>query len=551
MRDRRSWWVLGPGIAVGVVARFWNLPGQVLSGDELHAPQSALSSSLGEILTTYQPADNCLPLTALFKLWLLAGGRLSEAALRTPTLLASIAVLVVLPWLALRALRESGRASGNGSAERLAGWFALLLAVSPALVLYGRVARPYAPATLLAWIGILGLVLWRSQPARARWAIGAGVASGAAIWFHPLTLPLLAAAYGFMAVDLTVRLRRSPRDLTTALATLLAPAAVTLGVTVGPALPSLVGLVGAKMKAGARFEPATLGAWLYMAGAPSALRALPFALLACLGLGCLWRASRPLAELTVVVLLGQFVGILLIHPIGLDVPLFFGRYLLFALPGVLLWIASALEAVTKPRAGTRETWMRSPRLLAGVGLLALLVACGPLLSAAYRRSNFVHHNDWLQIVNFAPRVPQDALPPLYRQLPDEAVLLEIPASTAWSNFLAVPHLQIWHGKPVLVAGLEPSAFDGPQLAMANWLPFDPEAWLASRATIAIIHRDPAAEERAAGTWRGRVETGGDAARERSAAAIEDLEGRWGAPSYADEKVVAFDLDRVRAQRSRR
>ena len=48
--------------------RLWNLPDQILGGDETHAIRAALSFPLSKILVTYQVTDNCIPLTAVYKL---------------------------------------------------------------------------------------------------------------------------------------------------------------------------------------------------------------------------------------------------------------------------------------------------------------------------------------------------------------------------------------------------------------------------------------------------------------------------------------------------
>ena len=78
--------VAGLAVVAGVALRFWNLADQVLGGDELHAVRAALSQPLPALLTTYQLADSCIPLTALDR-WLLDHGvALDERLLRLPVL---------------------------------------------------------------------------------------------------------------------------------------------------------------------------------------------------------------------------------------------------------------------------------------------------------------------------------------------------------------------------------------------------------------------------------------------------------------------------------
>ena len=115
----------------------------------------------------------------------------------------------------------------------------------------------------------------------------------------------------------------------------------------------------------------------------------------------------------------------------------------------------------------------------------------------------------------------------------------------------MPHLQLVHERPVLVASFHASIFDGPEVVMRNWLSLGPESWLASRATLAILHRDPAAEELVAGSKPQRLIPASEAGRKRREAVIESLVARWGPAFYSDEKVVVLHLDRTRALGSTR
>src|SRR6185295_277192 len=84
-------------LAEGMALRLWHLPQQILGGDEVHAIRAALSFTLPEILITYQQTDNCIPLTALYKLFMLAGLPITEMALRLPVVLCGLVALLALP----------------------------------------------------------------------------------------------------------------------------------------------------------------------------------------------------------------------------------------------------------------------------------------------------------------------------------------------------------------------------------------------------------------------------------------------------------------------
>ena len=122
----------------GGLLRLWNLPAQIIGGDEVHAVRFAVSHHLVDILTTYHKTDNCLPLSAFYRLVLLSGGSLNEIVLRAPALVSGTAMVFLVPWLLTRMPGPSGDLRGA-----LAPWLGWLLALSPWLVLYSRINQAY------------------------------------------------------------------------------------------------------------------------------------------------------------------------------------------------------------------------------------------------------------------------------------------------------------------------------------------------------------------------------------------------------------------------
>src|SRR4028118_1005904 len=136
MRWRRLLWLLPP-VLLGALLRLWNLPAQIVGGVELNAIKAALQLPLGMVLTTYQLQDPCLPLAGFYRFLLDRGMGLSELWVRLPVLAFGLIALVAIPWIAERRV-------GRPAAQALA-W---LVALSPPLVLYSRIARPHMPAAL-------------------------------------------------------------------------------------------------------------------------------------------------------------------------------------------------------------------------------------------------------------------------------------------------------------------------------------------------------------------------------------------------------------------
>ena len=138
---RRFWFaVLGVAVLIGAWLRLDQIAIQVLIDDEWHAVHQFIARTPGDMFFDFGYADYSIPLGILDWYQAQAWG-VSELTLRWPMIACGLATLVVLPLYV---------------APRL-GWpvaslFALLIAVSPLLVIFTRMARPYAITLLLGWL---------------------------------------------------------------------------------------------------------------------------------------------------------------------------------------------------------------------------------------------------------------------------------------------------------------------------------------------------------------------------------------------------------------
>ena len=192
----RDWQWLLPPIALGAFLRLFRLGSQLLLYDELHAPRTVVRLDLPAILTHYLPSDNSIPLTALYELLVGQGVALTELLLRLPSIVAGLLALVVVPAALWRRLgREAGLC---------AAW---LVAISPGLVFYSRIARAYMPAVLLAFAAAIAFdSWWRTGSGRS----GAGyvLAAAGAAWLHLGASPIVAAPLLWAAARQPGRRRR-------------------------------------------------------------------------------------------------------------------------------------------------------------------------------------------------------------------------------------------------------------------------------------------------------------------------------------------------------
>lgn len=506
----------------GALLRTWKLLDQPLLDDELHIAAALREGSWAELLTTYRAADVCIPLAALYRLAAGAGVPLSELTLRLPVLLCGLALPIVGAWWAQRYLGRD-----------VALPFAWLLALSPQLVFYSRIARSYVPATLLGFLACVLLAEWwrRRTPAHA---IGYVLCAAGATWLHLGAGPLALAPLGWAAVLTALRRGRGALGLfgvaaATAAALLLfmVPARRTLvplardrHETLDVSFAELVDV--GELLSGVRWPP---------------LAAVFFGLVAA-GIARLWRRDRPVAALAVAAILGQVGGILCLAPSLHQSELVLARYLVPQLPWMLLAAAAALAPG------------RSPRLaaLAPVAIAAWTLG-GPFAEPAIWRTNLFHHDSYLNHSRERPRTRSAAMPRFYRELgaSRRGAVLQVPwHPVGWQS--RVPPLYQAHHHQDVIGALHPPRRHLP-LALRNSPPLRPRPMLRSRARWLVLHRDLGAEE--ARQPRAGIEPALHATLRRIAADTEArLRRVWGEPHHREAAVVVWDLDRVRTERAR-
>ena len=543
------WWRwrwLWPPVAAGVFLRLFRLRSQLLMGDELHAPRAALRWELETLLTTFLPSDHCMPLTALYELLIENGVALTEFHLRLPVLVAAMLALVVVPVALARRLGQ-----GVGL------WSAWLVALSPGLVLYGRIARSYMPMVLLGFLAAVAFERWWRTRRTAAAVAYAGFGA-AAVWFHLGAAPFVFAPLLWGGVAALFRPSRW-RDLA-------ALAAVGFGLLAGwaafllPARESFLGLFGDK----AGYEPPDASAvaeiLMLQAGARQAWAAALFWALALLGLGLLLRRRPAFASYSLVLVLVSPLAVAVMQPLGWANPLVTNRYLLVGLPWLLAWVAEALawlSGLARRRqpggGGGRGVALRvlGPRAVALLAL-ALLVAGGPWLDPRVLHSSFLHGDSFLRFSRPAPELTVEVpAEDFYRRLGEagEGPVLEFTATPTWTSQAQLAAYQSLHRQRVLLAPHEQALLDAPWFEPRNYVAPGPRSFLASPARWLVIHRRTCWErDRLRGGTTCHPPAMRPVSRDVAKRLANYLGRRWGAPDYQDTEIVAWDLERVRASR---
>lgn len=525
---------LGLPVLVGTILRLWGIDRQILGGDELHAVRMALHRPASEMLFTWLQADYCIPLTVLIRLAIDAGFGVDELTFRGPSLSSGLLLLVVVP-LALES--RIGR--------RNAAILAWLLALSPGLVLYSRIARSYATVVLLGFLAVTAFERWNRTDSRR--------AAAAYVLLAPLAVYVHLGAGPFVLAPLPAALHpslRGGRSLATQLKR-LAPLGLGIALLLGsfmvPGREALAELARTKRQGGLP-TLATLAHFAALeAGTRWRVPVLVFAGLAAAGAFGLGRRVPALGAYALSIVALHAAALLVLQPEGYQEPVVLHRYLLVTLPFVLTWVAVALGGVSS-LAGERLG-------NAGVaGFLALLLVSGPLASRAYRTSSFAHHE--LVMAYHRPLgLEAVAISPFYArlaQMADGGGVLEVPFEPNWEYALGAFAAQALHGRELWVATHRDGLFVRPSRWM-RFLPLERSALIGSPARWLVVHRDYFEESWShivavddpdwlAAPHRYLVRKYGDRARALAA----ELHAAWGPPVYADPRVEVWDLDAVRA-----
>lgn len=546
--SKRCLWLLPPWLA-GAALRLWRVHDQVLGDDEYHALHAVLDLGFPELLYTYLPSDHCIPLSVLYRLWLVTFGPLTEMVLRAPVLASGLALLAVGPlWLERRAGRP------------IALVFAWLLAISPPLVLYSRIARSYMWMTLVGFLAAAAFWAWW-RTGRARWGAAYALLAGFGLWVHLGSGPFLAAPWlwlvGAKSVDAWKGSVPAGRPgwgaiLGVGLGTGLATLAF-----LGPAYETLVPLVAEKQGANVPMGWDTPRHLVQLvAGTGRGWVAVLFWLAAGGGWLSLWHRRPALATFTATLVAGHGVGLLLLSPLGLAHPIIFNRYLLITLPWILIWVAAAVAATGEglARVGRDRARLLTRGLATGVVVVGLILA-GPLARFAFWGGSFAHHNLFLLYSVEPPEPLPGTLPALYPSLAVEdepGAVVEYPWFWVWNTNLTFPLAQRVHRRDVVVSMHLPEVFRR-HVRFRNTSPAAPEAILESRGRYLILHKELLADEL-------RIEVAGWMANSRRPAwvsfeRLEDaarytaqrLRREWGPPFHEDPSVAAWDLEAVRAR----
>jgi hypothetical protein len=244
-----------------------------------------------------------------------------------------------------------------------------------------------------------------------------------------------------------------------------------------------------------------------------------------------------------------------VRPVGIHQPHVLARYVLVALPVVLLWVAGGLDALAE-EVSTRVG--RLPGRLVPVAAVALLAAGSSIAADPWLRLGPFAGVDAAVDVGSARRaLPPERLPAAYRLLaaePGRGAVVEAVTTTVPNHLDGTLAVARHHRRPVVLAVDQPWV-TAPRVALRTVLPAEAGRLCRSDARFVVLHRHWLELESAVDELRGvRQLPMGPGPRKPVPATLRlavEMARECGEPYLAGEERWLWDLARRRAVTSGR
>ncbi len=319
-------------LAAGTWLRLWQIDTQIFIDDEWHALHRLMHVGYREIFLSFGHADYSIPLTLLFN-WLAETIGLSERRMRFLPILFGLATIVAIPVMLRPWLMRFEQAA-----------LALLLAISPLLIHFARIARPYALTIPLSFIAVVALWRWWHEK-KPIWLLVYVPFTILCAWLHPLTMMFTFGAASWFGIHGLWRgLRGSGWRSFGAILMVTVPTLVACALLI---LPPLLSDPSAMIsKAGIhRLKPETfLRAWEFYVGGAGLLMIVASILFALAGAWILVKRDCWFFLHWVYLLLLAVVAILILDPAWIHHGLVLVRYTVTVQPFTLMLIALGIMA---------------------------------------------------------------------------------------------------------------------------------------------------------------------------------------------------------------
>lgn len=476
---------LGPAILVGSVLRLYLISDQILLDDEWHGLYYVIGKRLSYLLAHFSmPGATCIPMN-IYRYFLMETVGWTEILLRLPAIISGLLALLVFPLLAKKQLPFRGTVI-----------FTYLLAISPFLVFYSRVSRPYSVVALSGFIAVLSAYFWLISGRRLYGFlyVSTGIIG---IYFHlfaaiavllPLALGLL-----FKAIPNTEHFLKSREIIVIPLRVLLLTIGAMGVILCLLILPGLLGSMRNLMTSVIQTGHMTIGSLgrfaCMISGTSNIVLVVIFLGLLVYG-AMLFLRRYPLFGVSVIsIFVCYFLALTLLRPDSVHAPIVISRYSIPVYPLsyflVAMGLTSSLEKLGSFFLVSKSARGRIASNMIAAAFLVALFLTGPLPNTYFSPNNFTNHSAFQESYkpltwdhsfvsdmagkNFVAN--ERNMPSFYQQLsnePDTMAIIEYPMMLG-DHFNLFYYYQHFHGKKVITGYIDdlPIGQEGNGFVYAN------------------------------------------------------------------------------------
>ena len=343
------WFIAGLvlAISVGVFLRLYLLRDQILLDDEWHGMNyAAFSDSFSRVLTHFSLGlATSIPLNVYDYLLLKTIGW-NETWLRLPSIVGGLLSLFIFPLLVRQTFNR-----------RVTLIFTALLAISPFLIFYSRMARPYSLVVLFGFAAIWALYLWATRGGKKYAAIYV-ICACVTICLHLFAVVAVLVPLGILGIMalLNCLAKTKNRKFYPTLGPLTISAVLIAGVTAAFLKVGLTSSTASLIIGQDHMTLATLtGFASLLSGTANPVSISFFVVLLALGLLFAAKERWLLPSVFVLSLIFYFIAFAVLRPSLIHDPIVAARYVTTLFPLGLLLVAAGIDGTMKYIDLTRST----------------------------------------------------------------------------------------------------------------------------------------------------------------------------------------------------
>jgi len=381
------WILILLSFIVGTILRCYLISSQIIIDDEWHGINYVIGKSLFYVFTNHGLGANSIPMN-IYRWCLLNTIGWSELSLRAPIIISGVLSLIVFPVFVAKMFNRRTTIISS-----------FLFAMSPVLVFYSRMSRPYGIVVVLSFVSFFSLLFWINS-GKNRFAFLYIFTAVLSIYFHLYALVLVLTPLGIVFI-LKIIQRYSNHNQ---ISVLIMPNATSLfgaGVTIFSLLCVLIlpahiqNLWWLHRLGYDRMNFETILNYVsIISGTSNNILIVLFLLMFLTGLLTAFRRKTVFAISIIVIIAVYFIVMSLSHQEGSHAAIQAVRYSISIIPFVLILVAFGLDRILcyfNPFIETSKIGLILIFLIPSAILLNLFTF-GPLLATYQFPNNFTNHS---------------------------------------------------------------------------------------------------------------------------------------------------------------